>query len=175
VTLHVEVAGSEPPWPAVVDISGHRQRFEKHLRHDHRGAYVDHHSTVVEPRECGSKPAKVAVPGVSNGCAVGRRVLMDNFSAQRRMDGIRHPEPERLQKERKLGMCQISAGVQISGECFSHSPLGLQSRAKSPVHVAPGFFGHAEASVRQSSFHVFAGAPPPGHLVVVDRRATVGR
>src|SRR6185369_16631441 len=48
VALHVEIDRDEVARTSIVQIAGDRERLEKHLRHDHRAAEVEHDAAVVQ-------------------------------------------------------------------------------------------------------------------------------
>src|SRR5688500_2656555 len=89
VALHIQITGGEPRRLTGVQVPRDRQRLQENFRHDDGAAQVEHYASFVKRGKRGGETPEVAVTGLAN-CGPARRwMLMDDFSADRGVDGAR--------------------------------------------------------------------------------------
>src|SRR4051794_37936901 len=102
MALHVEIDRHEILRAALIQIARDRQRLQENLRHYHRTAEVEHDAAVVEIGERRREASEIAMARVADRRATGRRVLMDDLGAERRMDACCDAETVRVQQYREI-------------------------------------------------------------------------
>ena len=111
--------------------------------------------------------------GAADGRCVGRRMHVRRV----RPDGHVHGDGRRARARPAAPGCGRELGVgdlaQAPPQRFAHAqPIAIAGR-DGFVHLAPGFFGRAEAPVGQDRFHILAGMAGHGDFEIVNRRRAI--
>src|SRR5262245_4421394 len=147
VTLHIAVAGSKVFGTSGIEIARNGQGLEEHFGHDNSAAKVEHHAAVVQIRQCSRQALEIAVTRGAECGTVARRVLMDDFCADRSVHGDGDRERGTREQHGDVAPGEILPGAQVVGERLARSLLALGAAYERGVHLPSRLLRHAEGTV----------------------------
>jgi hypothetical protein len=168
VARHVKGRGCKA-FHLVAEIPRDGECLEEDFGHDHRAPDIED-DAAFELRHDRGERLEIAIAGLAEHRAVGRRVLVRDVGADGHVHGDGKVEfsgggeqTEVAIRKRSRRLAQRAPGAEAARDAFGQGG----------VHSAARFIDHAEASIVEPALHILARLALIAELEVVDRSGAV--